>query len=178
MRMSIRSSCALVALLAVAVIAGRSEAAPERPVVGVYSLDSLPQSGRLTGFGAEGLQIQADGHSEPTNFALDSLREVRFPNGIRIPTVAYQRVTLTGGEVLVGQIRAPNDVGLQLEVAFVGRIDLAWESVQTIESVPADAGPKHDDADKYPRKTTATSRTSRRTTCIAACSSTPMRPTS
>ncbi len=150
MSVPIRSLYAVLLLMIVPAAVGPADAEPERPIVGVYSLDGLPQSGHLVGLDAEGLRLQGRGEDEAKNFALDSLREVRFPNGVRTPAGAHHRLTLTGGEVLVGHVRTPSEDGCQLEVAFVGRIEVLWDVVLTLEAVPAGAGPKHDDADKYP----------------------------
>lgn len=129
--------------------------APEDAVVAVRTLDLSRAAGTLASLDEKSLSIRTEGATAPRSFALGEVIHLRFPDRpVAQAKPGRFRAYLVGGEVLVGQLVAPAEGGLVLDVAGLGRLELLFEHILTLERFPPSAGPCHDLASEHPRPAT------------------------
>jgi hypothetical protein len=124
-------------------------AEPDASFAMVQVLGERPSSGRIVALGPEGVGLQPT-TGERRTWPLDVVREIRFaapetPEGKPPP----HRVTLIGGEVLVGQVSEPTDNGFKLSVVGIGPIEVSFEVLRSLEVLDGQPDPCEDLADTY-----------------------------
>ena len=129
-------------------------AAPAAPggavTVEIVPLAGRAVEGRLTALDGRALSLETAAGTR--TFELGAIRQLTRLDDVE-PTLAardHLRVTLTGGEVLLGTYAGATPDGLVLQTPDVGRVSLPLEVVSTVVAVPADAGACFEPERAYP----------------------------
>lgn len=120
-----------------------AEEPPPGPAVQIRVLDGPAVAGDLTDLRDGTVRVQGPvrAHEVPLG-TIVGLRVVR-PARPALAGAPHTRVTLVGGEVLVGRLAgslADGD-GIVLENPAFGRVELLFDVIRSLAPVPADAGP-------------------------------------
>lgn len=116
-------------------------AAPDGAItVQVAPLEGPAVEGRLAAL--DGSKVTLATAAGDRTFALEAVRHVRRSTATEPPPEAlgHLRVTLTGGEVLLGTYAGATADGFALQTRHLGRVALMLEVIASVASVPADAG--------------------------------------
>ncbi len=148
-------AAAFAVLLLLGPVGPAAWGAPEDTVVAVRTLDLSRAAGTLASLDEKALSIRTEGATAARSFPLDEVIQLRFPDRpVAKAKPGRFRAYLVGGEMLVGQLVGPAKGGLLLEVAGLGKLELLFEHILTLERFPPNAGPCHDLASKHRRPDT------------------------
>ncbi len=141
---------AAVGLLS-AISPAESPAAPERAgTVRVEPLEGRAVEGRLQALDGTSASLATAGGRR--TFAFEAMRRLTSTDAPP-PSLAsrdHLRVTLTGGELLVGTRAGTTSDALVLQTPDFGRVALLLDVVSTVVAVPADAGPCFEPEHRHP----------------------------